>query len=253
MRFSVNVDALFFGKKIDICDAVEQCAKAGVKNIEFWGWWDKDFSRLQKLKETYGLEYVGLCPQLTSMVDPKEKEGYLRHLADSIEAAKKLECKGIFVKPGDKTEEQFEVQYSNMKEILGRAVEMTASTDITILLEPVSFMEAPDTFLGYSKLAFQIVEEIQDPHLKVLYDLYHMQLNEGDIVRRAVSHLPDIGHIHAAGITDRHELPDGEIDYGYVFGALEQAGYDKLIGLEYFPTKDPLEGIKKVIFDEQYH
>ena len=51
MNFSVNVDAIYLGKKIDVHDAVEDVAKAGIKNIEFWGWWDKDLDRLCRLKD----------------------------------------------------------------------------------------------------------------------------------------------------------------------------------------------------------
>lgn len=252
MNFSVNVDAIYLGKNIDIHDAVENVAKAGIKNIEFWGWWDKDLGRLCELKEKYGLRYVGLCPKLTSMVDPEYKEAYLADFSEAVKAAKKIGCTGIFVKPGDKTKDEFEVQVQNMMSILRRLVEMAAPHGITVLLEPVSFLEAPDTFLGTSELAFRMVREINSPYLKVLYDLYHMQLDEGDITRRVLGNLKDIGHLHAAGIAERHELGDGEIDYGYVFDAIDRAGYKKMIGLEYFPVEDPLEGLKKVIFERKY-
>ena len=79
-----------------------------------------------------------------------------------------------------------------------------------------------------------------------------MQLDEGDITRRVCANLDKIGHIHAAGIMDRHELSDGEIDYSYVFEKIDEAGYKGMTGLEYFPVKDPAEGVKKVIFDHQY-
>lgn len=252
MKFSVNVDAIYWGRKTDIHDAVEEMAKAGIKNIEFWGWWDKDLDRLNELKEKYDLQYVGLCPKLTSMVDPNDRETYLSDFTEAVRAAAKIGCKGIFVKPGDKTEDAFEVQLQNMMSLLRKMVHIAAPYDITILLEPVSFMEAPDTFMGTSELAFQVVREINDPYLKVLYDLYHMQLDEGDITRRVQEHMEEIGHLHAAGIAGRHELGDGEIDYGYVFDTLEKAGYGNLIGLEYFPVGDPLESVKSVIFNQKY-
>lgn len=252
MNFSVNVDAIYLGKKTDIHDAVEDVAKAGIKNIEFWGWWDKDLDRLCRLKEKYGLQYVGLCPRLTSMVDAQYKEQYLADFGEALKAAEKIGCTGIFVKPGDKTKDKFEVQARNIMDILRRLVDMATPSGITVLLEPVSFLEAPDTFLGTSKLAFQMVREIDSPYLKVLYDLYHMQLDEGDITRKVLKNLDDIGHLHAAGITDRHELGEGEIDYGYVFDAIDRAGYEKMTGLEYFPVKDPLDGLKKVIFEKNY-
>lgn len=252
MEFSVNVDALYMMSDKDVYTAIRELAELGVKNIEFWGWTDKDLDKLALLKEKYGLNYVGICPELRSMVDPEQKEGYLKNLEECIEAARKIGCIGIFVKPGDKTHEPFETQRANMKEILERAAEAVKDDEITILLEPVSFMEAPDTFLGTSALAFELIEEIGSPRLKVLYDLYHMQLDEGDIIRRVSQNIDKIGHLHAAGIMDRHELGDGEIDYSYVFEKIDEAGYTGLTGLEYFPVKDPAQGVKKVIFDHQY-
>lgn len=252
MRFSVNVDALYMTSEKDVYTAIREVAALGVKDIEFWGWTDKDLDKLVELKAEYELNYVGICPVLTSMTDPERKEEYMKDLEECIAAACKIGCTGIFVKPGDKTEAPYEQQRSNMKEILEKAAEAVKDKDMMILLEPVSFMEAPDTFLGTSALAFELVDEIGSPRLKVLYDLYHMQLDEGDITRRVTANIDKIGHIHAAGIMDRHELSDGEIDYSYVFEKIDAAGYKGLTGLEYFPVHDPAEGVKKVIFDHQY-
>lgn len=251
MRFSVNIDSIFRGQ--DIYGPMEKLAKAGVKDFEFWFWMDKDEEKLLSLKEQYGLRYVGYVPYLTSMVDPKEKEGYLGHLQACVDAARRIGCTGIFIKPGDTVDGlSYETQRANMKEILEEAVKMVENDDMVMLLEPVSFQEAPKTFLGTSDLAFELVAEIDSPKLKVLYDLYHMAMDEGDVIRHITSNLPLIGHLHCAGITSRHELEDGEINYEYVFRKLDEAGYEGLCGLEYFPTRDPFVYIPQVLFENKY-
>lgn len=250
MKFSANVDALYMGG--DVYKGIEDVAKAGIRDIEFWGWWDKDLSRLQELRERYALRYVGCCAKMVCMVDPANKSAYLEGMEESIETARKIGCTGLFTKPLDKSDAPFEEQYAVMTDMLRDAVRLLEGTGITLLLEPVSRLEAPETFLDNSTLGFQIVREIDHPNLRLLYDLYHMQLDEGDIVRRVTGNLPLIGHIHAAGIANRHELPDGEINYRYDFEAIEKAGYDKLVGLEYFPVKDVPAELKRVVFEHRY-
>lgn len=248
MQFSVCVDALYYGK--DLYASIEELAKAGVKNIEFWSWWDKDLDRLLELKERYGLRYVGLCSRWFSMIDPAQFDDFVKAFAETVSVCERLGCKAIYVKPGDRLDMPFEEQYQNIVKLLKACLAIAAPKDVTILLEPVSYMEAPKTILGDSTLGFQIVKEIGDPHLKLLYDLYHMQLDEGDVVRRVTNNLEWVGHIHAAGIAERHELPDGELDYDYVFRKITGAGYQGLYGLEYFPAEPAIEGVKKVLSGE---
>lgn len=246
MNFSCCIDAVFSG--FDFYESVEKLAQNGFKNIEFWTWWDKDLDRLVALKETYGLNYVAFCTKFHSLVDPKERDAYIEGFKETCVAAKKLGCKNIITKPLDKTDDPWDVQYQNMKQTLMACVEIAKQYDITIVIEPVnSAYEAPNTFMDNSTLGFKFVDDIQDPHLKVLYDIYHMQIDEGNVLKRVLENIDKIGHIHTAGSTDRHELTDGELNYDYIFRKIAETSYSGCVGLEYFPEKDPLEGIMQVV------
>lgn len=246
MKFSVCVDAVYNG--YDFYEAIGILADNQIKNIEFWTWWDKDIDALTRLKGKYGLNIVAFCTKFYSLVDIKERQTYLEAFEESCIIAKRLGCSQIITKPGNSTGEPFEVQYQHMKETLEMAVSLAKKYDITILLEPVnSKLEAPDTFLDNSDLGFRFIDDIHDSHLLLLYDIYHMQMDEGDVLRRLVEGMSKTGHIHTAGSTERRELCDGELNYDYIFKKIEENGYNGYVGLEYFPAEEPLEGIQKII------
>lgn len=250
MKFSVCIDAVFSGK--DVYESIELLAKNGIKNIEFWTWWDKDIERLIQLKETYGLTYVAFCTKFYSLVNPDEQENYIEGFRETCEAARKLGCKNIITKPLDKTDAPWQEQYDLMKATLKTCVNIAREYDITIVLEPVnSVYEAPNTFMDNSTLGFQVVDDIQDEHLKVLYDIYHMQIDEGNVLKRVLENIQKIGHIHTAGSQERHELKDGELNYDYIFTKISETDYNEYIGLEYFPVEDAVAGILEVT-DKNY-
>ena len=250
MEFSVSVDCMFRGKD-SIYEGIETLGNGGIRNLEFWGWYDKDLNRLLEYKKRYQFRYIGLCTKDLSMVKREGIAEYVDEFRKACEFAQKIDCPNIFVKPGDKTKEPYEEQYAVMMEILKQCTAIAQDTGRIVLLEPVSYQEAPETFLGMSDLAFEMVKKINNPHLRVLYDIFHMQQDEGDVMNRILKNLPWIGHIHTAGIRSRNELDDGEVNYPYIFRRLKEAGYDKYIGLEYIPTRDPVAEIHKLMRENE--
>jgi len=105
-------------------------------------------------------------------------------------------------------------------------------------LPPRAFLrqvDHPGYTLSHSNHAFEIVRRIGSPHLRVLYDVYHMQIMEGDLITTLTANLHAIGHIHVADVPGRHEPGTGEINYANIARALRTAGFDGSIGLECFP------------------
>lgn len=254
MKFSVCVDQIF--RDFDLYESLERLGTAGIRDIEFTFWADKDFERLLELREKYNFRYLGICPQPGgSMADPSRRDEYLKYLEDAVKAAKKLGCKSVTLQSGDRTEAvSAGMQYDNMMELLRQGLEMVKGTELMILLEPRNYYAAPNTFLGSSDMGFEMVRSLESPQLRLLYDIYHMQLNEGDIINRIRNNLPLVGHIHAAGIENRSELQYGELNYDYIFHALEKMHYTGYVGLEYFPSEaDPIPELKKVITNKTFY
>jgi hydroxypyruvate isomerase len=103
-----------------------------------------------------------------------------------------------------------------------------------------------NNFASTSKEAFAIVETVGSANVKVLYDVYHMQIMEGNLISTIKNHYDLIGHYHIAGVPGRHEPLDTEVNYPSVFDAIAQTGYDGYIGLEYGPSIDPEESLRRV-------
>ena len=122
---------------------------------------------------------------------------------------------------------------------------MAESENMTLLLEPLNTkIDHPGYSLNHSIQAFEIVRRIGSPHLKVLYDVYHMQIMEEDLIATLEANLGEIGHIHVADVPGRHEPGTGEINYVNIARMLRTAGFDGCIGLECFPQESSEQAIE---------
>ncbi len=130
---------------------------------------------------------------------------------------------------------------------LAWAAELAAPTGIELLIEPINQRDMPGYFLNRQDQAHAIVEEIGNPKVKVQMDLYHCQIVEGDVSMKLRKYLQAaerrLGHIQIAGVPDRHEPDNGELDYEYLFGVIDELGYEGWIGCEYRPRAGTSEGL----------
>ncbi len=126
---------------------------------------------------------------------------------------------------------------------LRRAARAVAADGITLLLEPLNARDRPGYLVTRSDEIADIVAEVGEPNVKLLFDAYHIQVMEGDLVRRIERHADVIGHVQIAGVPDRAEPDRGEVHYPAIFEALEGIGYRGLVGLEYKPRGSTEEGL----------
>ena len=80
----------------------------------------------------------------------------------------------------------------------------------------------------------------------MLYDIYHQLISEGDLLSRIIPNIEKIGHFHAAGVPNRHELDECEINYDFVLRRIAETSYDQWVGLEYFPAREPYDGLNRL-------
>ncbi len=244
MKVSVCVDALYFGK--DIYKGLDEIKECGYDNFEIWSWWDKDLDRLIEVKKQLGMTLTACCTKFVSLVDPSEREEYKKGLAASIEAAKRLECKTLISQVGNDTGKSREEQHKALVEGLKECVSMLEENDITLVVEPLNTrVDHQGYYLWSSDEAFQVIEEVGSPNIKILYDIYHQQIMEGDLLRRIIPNISKIGHFHAAGNPGRNELYYGEMDYTRIFEEIGKTDFKGYIGYEYFNLDPVAEGLKK--------
>jgi hydroxypyruvate isomerase len=124
-----------------------------------------------------------------------------------------------------------------------RAAERAARDGLTVCLEPINRRDIPGYFLNTTTQAAEVIAEVGLPNVKIQLDLYHCQVTEGDLLKRAEKLLPLVGHIQIAGNPDRNEPDIGEANHLYVLEALDRLGFAGHVGLEYKPKTTTAAGL----------
>jgi len=245
MKISVCSDALYFEK--DYGQAMQELANAGFRDIEFWTWWDKDLSLLKKLKEECKINFVTICTKLISLVDPGKRGEYKQGLIESIAAAKEIGCGILISQVGDElVGVDRDIQHNSLIDGLKEMAPLLEEANITLVIEPLNTrVDHIGYYMWDSEEAFEIVKKVGSANIKVLFDIYHQQIMQGDLIRRIEANIESIGHFHAAGNPGRAELFKGELNYAQIARAIDAAGYTGHIGLEYFTQNDVLESLEK--------
>ncbi len=243
---SVCIDAVFEGISYNqACAAVKE---AGIKTIEFWGWWDRDLDALQKAQHGNDLAISACCTRFISLVDPELRNAYLNGLKESIEAAKLLGTKTLISQVGDyRAGIPRKVQKQSLIDGLKAAAPLLEAAKITLVIEPLNeLVDHEGYYLIRSDEAFEIIEEVGSNYVKVIFDIYHQQISEGHLIKNITANIDKIAHFHAAGNPGRHELQKGEINYPAVFKAISETGFKGYVGLEYWPLeKNPVPALKE--------
>ncbi|MBM7569240.1 hydroxypyruvate isomerase family protein [Paenibacillus sacheonensis] len=246
MIFSVSLDAVFSKTNLSFEERVERSRELGYTSIEFWGWGDKDLDRLAEVTKRIGLQVGSFCTKYGELVDPAKRGLFLEGLQETIAAAKKVDCASLIVTVGNALEGvSREAQHDSIVEGLRAAVPLLEEAGITLVVEPLNMLvDHAGYYLVRSDEAFEIIDEVGSPYVKVLYDVYHQQISEGNLISTIQANIDRIGYFHIADHPGRHEIGTGEINYRNVLDAIRETGYAGPIGLEYFPLQGVDEGLK---------
>lgn len=242
MKISVCTDAVF--GNIPTTQAIKTLSKIGINTIEFWGWWDKNLGKIYEAKEKYNVDIATMCTKFISLTDSEKRSEYIEGLASSITAAKSVGIKKLITQTGNDTGKDRAYQHESLVEGLRACVPLLEKEGITLLVEPLNtYIDHKGYYLYSSKEAFEIIDEVGSDNVKVLFDIYHQQIMEGNIINNITANIDKIGHFHAAGLPGRVELDLGELNYKKIFDAIDKSGYTEYVGLEYFPENDPVQGL----------
>ncbi len=242
MKLSVCIDAVYMGKSLD--EAIKGVKAAGLNAVEFWTWEDKELSLLEASRKE-GLEIAAFCTGFISLVEAEKREEYLESLKETIRTAKRLGCSRIISQTGAEISISRKEQHRNLADGLRACAPCLEENGITLVVEPLNIrVDHAGYYLYSSDEAAGIMKEVGSPNVKMLFDIYHQQITEGDLIRRIKKYIPYIGHFHAAGNPGRHELYRSEINYKTIFEAIRETGYDGYVGLEYFPEDEVQKGLE---------
>jgi 2-dehydrotetronate isomerase len=172
-------------------------------------------------------------------------DGFLR----ALEYAHALACPRIHamagLAPSAADRAQFHAVYTSN---LAWAAEKARAANVDVLIEPIAKRTIPGFFVNRQDEAHAIVEQVGAPNLKVLMDLFHCQVEEGDLAFKIRKYLADpkqtrVGHIQIAGAPERHEPSTGEVSYSYLFNLIDELKYEGYIGCEYIPAAGTSDGL----------
>jgi hydroxypyruvate isomerase len=232
-----------FGE-VDFLDRFQRAAAAGFKGVECQFPYDWPKEALAERLAQYGLQFVlhNLPPGNLSTGErgiaclPDRTAEFQESVEKAIEYARYLKCPRLNCLSGIPADTPAEKSRRTLVENLRFAADALQQEGITLLVEALNFRDVPGFYLATSRQAFDLLDEVNHPNLKFQYDIYHMQIMEGDLSRTVRENLSRIGHIQLADNPGRHEPGTGEINFPNLLRAIDEAGYDGWIGCEYFPT-----------------
>ncbi len=249
-KFAANLTLLY--NELDFLDRFEAAAKAGFEGVEYLFPYDFDKKELAERLSRHGLQQVlhNMPPgnwaagERGIAIFPDRISEFRDGVARAIDYAGTLGCPqlnclaGIVPKDADRQRLR-ETLIAN----LAYAAGALKDAGIKLLIEPINTRDMPGFFLNHTREAVAIIEETGSDNIFVQYDIYHMQIMEGDLTHTIEANLDRIGHMQLADNPGRHEPGTGEINYPFLFKKLDEIGYQGWIGCEYRPATTTAEGL----------
>ena len=253
LKLDVCLELVFMDLPVE--ERIRRIAAAGYDCVEMW-FHDctfdgkacsapaKDFRAIAGVMKETGVTVNSLVVNAPpgnlggSLVKQEDREIYLERLKTVIPIAKSIGCDKAVTCTGNEVSGLSRSQMrKSIVETLGPAARIAEQNGITLLLEPLNtHLDHPGYFLNSAGEGAEIIREVNSPNLKLVYDIYHMQIMEGNLLAFIEKNLDIIGHFHAAGIPGRNELFKSEVDYRFIISRIEEMGYKGRVGLEYFPS-----------------
>jgi hydroxypyruvate isomerase len=249
-RFNANLTMLF--NEVDFLERFAAARKAGFTGVEYLFPYPYRKEELAERLETNGLTQVlhnlpagdWAKGERGIACLPERVSEFQEGVGTAIEYARALRCTQLnclagIPPPGANGAAVRGTLVSNLK----FAAAQLKAAGIRLLLEPCNTRDIPGFYLNRSRQALEVIDEVGSDNLYLQYDVYHMQIMEGDLAPTIERALGRIRHVQIADNPGRHEPGTGEINYPFLFGFLDRMGYSGWIGCEYKPARGTVEGL----------
>jgi len=236
---TLSVCIEMFWADLDPAAKVQRVGQTDVGAYEFWTYSNKDVPAMAAAQAEAGLDCAGLVLEPPfSLVVRESEQALVDGVKASVQVAQQLGAPGLILTTGNiLADESWDATFRRARRRLRTLAAVCADAGLKIYLEPLNpLVDHHGYWLTTMAQAADLVAEVDNPALTILYDLYHQQITEGNLIDNLRTYLPLVGHIHAAGVPGRHELVGGENDYGVLFAEVDRLGYEGYVGLEFRPT-----------------
>ncbi|OHV77127.1 hydroxypyruvate isomerase family protein [Rhizobium sp. LCM 4573] len=246
LRFSANLG--FLWQELSLPDAIRAAKRAGFDAVECHYPYDVPVEAVRVALEETGFTMLGLNTIRGNVaagdnglaaVPGREVEAR-RAIEQAVDYAAATGTLNVHVMAGRAAGEDARSTFiANLR----HACDLAGHAGLGVLIEPLNHRDAPGYFLKTAEQALEIISAVGAANIRLMFDCYHLQINQGDLTRRLQTCLPSIGHIQIAAVPDRGEPDHGEVDYRYILRFLEEQGYDRPIGAEYRPATTTEAGL----------
>jgi hydroxypyruvate isomerase len=253
LRYAPRLD--FLSRELTIPQRLEVFAQHGFTATEYNGLMNHPMAEVEQIRKKMdslgitlgifvanprGWREAGLC-------DPAQRPAFLEEIKKAVDYHKVIGNNFCTVITGNQVIKiPRGVQRRNVIEGLKRGAEMVANTDLTIVVEPLNpWVDHPGYFLNTSDEAAEIMAAVGSPQVKILFDIYHQQITEGNLINNIRAHWDHIGYFQVGDVPGRKEPGTGEINWQNVFKAIHEKGYRGILGMEHGLSVAGMEGLLK--------
>jgi hydroxypyruvate isomerase len=246
-KFSANLGFLWPDRPL--IERIDAAAKAGFRAIELHWPYDVPAEHVRDRCADLGLRVLGINTPLGDVANgdfglgalPGRESDFEKGFAQSLDWGRQAGAAAIHVMAGVVAPESRPKGRETLVANLRRAA--AAAPDMTLLLEGINQRDKPGYFYSTIRDKAEIIAEVGAPNIKIMFDVYHVGISEGDIFRKLDHYLPLIGHVQIAAVPSRAEPDEGEIAYANVLREIDRLGYAGWVGCEYKPRGDTDAGL----------
>ena len=246
MKYSLCIEPVW--EDIPFYDRISRAKDCGVDAIEFWDPSVYDTKKIGDIAANLGIPISNCCLSEAWTIRMSFPWAAVeKNLEKSIAFGKDMGCSTFIGLSGD-LHGLRDSEKLLLLENLKRTAEVAERENVLIVIEALnSIYDHKGYYLDSAYIGFELMRAVNSPNVKLLYDVYHMQLMQGNHVNMINENIDFIGHFHSAGVPGRHELIDNEINYPFIIKAADAAGYKGYFGFEYWPTYDNDKSVKDTV------
>ncbi len=231
-------------------ERLQKVADAGFTNVELVGEYEKwspaDFDRANAKRKELGITFDTTAGLKNSVANPMQRETLLQEFKSALGVMERLDCPSMIVLTGNVIPEMsHQAQHQSCIDGLKAMAALVEGKRINgqpvmLFLENIDPEENPKYFLTSVAEGFEIVKAVNHPQVQFLYDFFHEQISEGNLIEKLEKNIQHVGIVHIADVPGRHEPGTGEINYESIFRKLVELNYRGMVAMEFIPTSDPI-------------
>lgn len=247
IKWSANLGFLWADRSLP--DAIAAAHQAGFDAVECHWPYDYDPQIIADTLSQTGLPMLGLNTRRGDVSKgengiaalPGREDEARRLIDEALTYAEQIDCRNIHAMAG--ITEQSQAAEQTFQSNLSYAAQQAEQAGKTILIEPLNHRDVQSYHLQSVEAAARTIDAVGSDRVKIMFDFYHIQILQGDLLNRFKSYLPYIGHVQIAGVPQRAEPDRGEVNYPALLPAIYEAGYTGYVGAEYKPVSDTDSGL----------